>query len=290
MIFCKKSNSSSNSIINNIHFSKEQCDTLYEAILIDDDITLNAKLPDKIIFNYTQEQITENLAICYQLWDEGIHEPGFNSILDTLCQGRMLSETEKALFKKVRAKFKHLRCGFRLFDQRHQTPFMIGKLTSLMGVLQDAFKNNHIYLVKFYAKALKLVWTTSLFSYIEKEASHLLPCNIEDFYKTIRKLVANANNLSKQQKITPHDFHVIRKQISLITAIYTNFMVLYPSEYHKQIFVYMATINGMMGDYHDKLIQNKLKKTQDYFFDHIHIPEEILTRLNVFIENFQRSF
>ena len=58
-------------ISNQALFSKAQCDQLFAAVLVHDGIYPDAKLPDAIHLDYSQEQLTQCYRICHQLWQEG---------------------------------------------------------------------------------------------------------------------------------------------------------------------------------------------------------------------------
>jgi hypothetical protein len=54
---------------------------------------------------------------------------------------------------------------------------------------------------------------------------------------------------------------------------------LYPSAVHDQIAAYIATINGLMGNFHDGLMSAKLDGRMDYYKDRFVLQEEVRTRL-----------
>ncbi|MBI0083777.1 hypothetical protein H3T52_08675 [Commensalibacter sp. M0402] len=269
------------------HFSRFQCDQLYEMILVDDEIHLNVSLPDKLVFDYTQDQLIDGFMISRQLWVEGVMEPAFMNILHSLRYSCHLSKENKAVYKKVRAKFKHLCYAYRAFDERHCRPYWLGKMTGLLGKLQDGFKNRKSFIVKPRAVFLDYIWHEKGLYLLKREVNCFFPCNLKSFVKYFRKrLEIIKKELETHVTITAHEFHNMRKTISMIAATYGTFDVLFPSDYHHQTFQYLSTINGMMGDYHDELVEKKLNKIQNYYFDRFMIPEEIKNRLNTFAGRF----
>lgn len=269
------------------HFSRLQCDQLYEMILVDDEIHPNVLLPDQFIFNYTQDQLIEGFMISRQLWLEGIMEPAFMNILHSLRFSCDLSDEEKAIYKKVRAKFKHLCYAYRAFDERHRRPYWLGKMTGLLGKLQDGFKNKKPLIVVPRATLLDYLWHEKGLFFLKQEVNCFFPSNLSSFIQSFRKkLEIIKNEIDTRSTITSHEFHNLRKTISMIAATYGTFDVLFPSDNHHKIFQYLSTINGLMGNFHDELIEKKLNNTQNYYFDQFAMPEEIKTRLTIFTDRF----
>lgn len=270
------------------YFSEHQCQQLYGMICVDDEINLQSTLPAQINFNYRQKQLIEGFIISRQLWLEGITEKRFPKIIHQLCSSYEISEEDKVIYKMVRAKFKHLCYAFRGFDSRHKRPFLLGHTTGLLGIIQDGFKNKKNNIVIPNALLLNTLWNNKGLSLLKREAFRFFPCDVESFANTIHKRVAFIQNeIIQNPTFSAHQFHILRKQMSMLSAVYGTLDVLFPSPYHHQVFQYLATINGLMGDYHDILIEKKLNKTQNYFFDRFIIPAEISSRLTVFTKHFK---
>lgn len=270
-------------------FSEQQCQQLYDMICVDDEINLQSTLPDQIHFNYTQKQLIQAFIISRQLWLDGIMEKRFPKIIHLLCSSYEISEEDKVIYKMVRAKFKHLCYAFRGFDNRHKRPFSLGHTTGLLGIIQDGFKNKKNNIVIPNALLLNALWNNKGLSFLKREVFRFTPCDVGGFTTAIHKRVAFIENeITQSQIFSAHQFHILRKQMSMLSAVYGTLDVLFPSPYHHQTFQYLATINGLMGDYHDTLIEKRLNKKQNYFFDRFAIPEEISSRLTVFINRFRK--
>ncbi|CAI3953028.1 hypothetical protein [Commensalibacter communis] len=270
------------------HFSEQQCNQLYDMICVDDQINLDVTLPNKITFEYTQKQFIESFMISRRLWLEGIVDQQFPKIIRGLCASSKITEENKVIYKMVRAKFKHLCYAYRGFDARHKRPFLLGNITGLLGLIQDGFKNDKSSIVIPNAILLNSLWNEQGLSFLKREAYRYFPCDLADFTFTLHKNVRFIQQqIQNNSTLSAHEFHTLRKQMSMFSALYGTFDVLYSSPYHHQVFQYLATINGLMGDYHDILIENKLNKTQNYFFDRFILPENISTRLAIFIKYFQ---
>lgn len=269
------------------HYSENQCQQLYDMICVDDEVNLQSVLPAKIDFNYTQKQLIESFMISRQLWLEGITEKRFSGIVNQLCSSCHISEEDKVIYKMVRAKFKHLCYAYRGFDARHKRPFLLGNITGLLGIIQDGFKHKKANIVIPNALLLKALWNKKGHSLLQKEVYRFFPCDVASFISAVDKRVTFIQNETRQNPtVTAHQFHTLRKQMSMLSAVYGTFDVLFPSPYHHQTFQYLATINGLMGNYHDILIEKKINKTQNYFFNHFTIPAEISSRLANFIKHF----
>lgn len=272
------------------HFSEAQCDQLYDMIMVDDEIHLEVNLPDVLEFDYTSSQLVESFQICHQLWSEGLEEAGFVEILRSLCRFQTLSVEEKALYKKVRAKFKHLCYAYQAFDRRHQKPYWLDRATGFLGKLQDGFKNHKEWIVRPRASFLKMVWNAWGFAFLEQKAADFQPCDLDSFVQNFQKRIAIIKRqIHSGPTLSSYQFHSLRKHVSLFAATFGTFDVLYPSVPHHQLFQYIATINGLMGDFHDQLIERKLNGQQNYYFDHFTMPDVILERLKNLITHFENA-
>ncbi|EHD13102.1 hypothetical protein CIN_18390 [Commensalibacter intestini A911] len=269
-------------------FSQQQCDQLYDMICVDDEINLDITLPSTIDFQYTQQQLIESFMICRKVWLDGILDQRFSKIIRSLCTTSIISEEDKVIYKMMRAKFKHLCYAYRGFDARHKRPFLLGNITGLLGMIQDGFKNHKSSIVIPNAILLNALWNEQGLSLLKREVYRFFPCDLDDFKSAIHKrAIFIQKEIHKNQTLSAHQFHILRKQMSMFSALYGTFDVLYPSSYHHQTFQYLATINGLMGDYHDVLIEKKINRTQNYFFDQFSLPKEISQRLNIFIKAFR---
>ena len=62
-------------------------------------------------------------------------------------------------------------------------------------------------------------------------------------------------------------------------------MTIEPTDNHIQIAAYIATINGMMGNFHDVLMSQKLNGMIDYHRDRFAVPDEIRQRLQKLVSS-----
>lgn len=271
-------------------YSAQQCNDLFEAILVDDVVNLDASLPDQIHLDYKQEQLVECFEICRQVWFEGFDSNVLNEMLKKLRKSCGFTKDEQLIYKHIRAKFKQLRFAFANFDKKHKYPFFLNAITVLMGTLQDAFKNRHDNLTRRYVILLQLFLMRMPKSLVYRDVNGFKPCGVEDFReKTLSGVDFIRKSLDKNQ-VTGRQFHNIRKIISRQASFYVALTVLYPSKYHSDVFRYLSTINGMMGRMNDVLVEKELNGVLDYHKDLIEIPEDIKNYLRIVVDKHMHLF
>ncbi len=262
-----------------ILFSKEQCDELFAAVLVHDQLYPNATLPDSIHLNYSSEQLNECFQICQQLWQAGPNRVQLKSMIEKIYSQGELDAKDQYAYYCMRAKIKHLRFAFVMFDKRHRYPRIFHCMTAVMGHLQDVLKNAQHSSVKFAALLVGLFLSRPFYAMAAKEVEQFEPSSIESFRQyVLDEMHYIRMNLAKGP-VTSHEFHEMRKVISRQVAMYDNFKTLYPSPYHQSISQCVSTLNGLMGSLHDELIAKKFDKSQHYYKDKFIMPDEIRQRL-----------
>ena len=76
-------------------FPTAQCDALFAAVLVHDDLHPDAALPGTIRLEYTQEQLAACYRICLQLWQEGVDRAALREIIGKIGRERSLSAEEQ---------------------------------------------------------------------------------------------------------------------------------------------------------------------------------------------------
>ena len=89
----------------------------------------------------------------------------------------------------------------------------------------------------------------------------------------------------QSESITAREFHDTRKIISRYRACFATIVTLEPSRHHIQVAAYIATINGLMGNFHDVLMSNKLNGTLDYHRDRFTLQDEVRERLEKLVSS-----
>jgi len=267
-------------------FSSEQCDALFAAVLVHDERYPDATLPDKIHLDYTQEQLSQCYRICQQLWREGPNREALSQMVDKIYRQGKLNEQDQYEYYCMRAKIKHLRFAFIMFDSSHRYPRVFHWMTAVMGHLQDVLKNAAHSSVWPAALLVRLFLSKPLYAIAVKEIEGFQPSTVESFQQYINNEINFIRlNLAKD-KVTSHEFHDMRKVISRQVAMYDNLKTLYPSAYHQSISKFVSNLNGLMGSMHDELIVKKFNKTQDYYKDTFIMPEEIRLCLKALTEKY----
>ena len=267
-------------------FSATECDALFAAVLVHDELYPEAILPDAIHLDYTQEQLSQCYQICQQLWQEGPNRQALSQMVDKIYKQDNLNEQDQYEYYCMRAKIKHLRFAFIMFDKSHRYPRVFHWMTAVMGHLQDVLKNAAHSSVWPAALLVRLFLSKPLYAIAVKEIKGFQSSTVDSFRRYIKNEINFIRlNLAKDE-ITSHEFHDMRKVISRQVAMYDNFKTLYPSAYHQSISKFVSTLNGLMGSMHDELIAKKFNKTQDYYKDAFVMPEEIRFRLKEYTEKY----
>ena len=261
-------------------FSLQQCDALFAAVLVHDDIDLDAKLPDKIHLDYSQEQFEQCYRLCQQIWQQGVTREILLATVKKIYSQGYLDQKDQLKFKYIRAKMKHFRFACVTFGKEHRYPKRYSQTTRYLGRLQDALKNKQHENILFTVFRLRILLNKVIYSLIVKrEIENFQITTPALFYQhVINEIDFLRKNLAKD-KVTGKEFHEMRKVISQQVALYDNLKILYPSDYHDAMSRFLSTINGLMGSRHDTLIAGKFEGEDNYYIHTFEIPEEIKQRL-----------
>ncbi|WP_407899754.1 hypothetical protein [Ferrigenium sp. UT5] len=270
-------------------FALSQCDALFAAVLVHDDLYPEARLPDVIQLNYSRQQLATCYYLCRQLWLEGVERRALQEMIVAIQARHALPPEQQLAFKYVRAKFKHLRFAFVACDERHRYPLVFHWLTGIMGNLQDAVKNKHGGAVRRAALVSRLLLSRLPFALLTREINRFQPSTTASFRRYVQQQIAFISGHLSREKVTSKEFHEMRKVISRLVALYDNLKILFPSPDHDSISRYLSTLNGLMGSYHDELISKKFTGSHDYYADAFAIPADIRLRLGVMTEKFARA-
>ena len=268
-----------NQVARPVNFSASECDALFSAVLVHDQLYPDAVLPDTIHLDYTSEQLNECFQICQQLWQAGPNRQYLKQMIDKIYSLGELDAEDQYAYYCMRAKIKHLRFAFVMFDEKHKYPMIFHWMTAVMGHLQDVLKNAEHSSVKFAALLVKLFLSKPFYAMASNEIEKFQPSSVESFRQYVLDEMHDIRMNLAKGPVTSHEFHEMRKVISRQVAMYDNFKTLYPSAYHQSISQCVSTLNGLMGSLHDELIAKKFDKTQHYYKDKFVIPDEIRLRL-----------
>jgi hypothetical protein len=257
----------------------EQCDTLFAAIQVHDEIHLDAVLPETMHLDYTPDQFERSFLLARQLWDSGVQRRALIGLATKLASGRRLAPADMDEFKDIRARFKQLRFASMIFDESHRYSPALHQFTKTMGHLQDALKNGRMFGVTVRAVMLRLLLTPLAYRRMKRGLDRFRPSSQAHFRAYVNGELDVIRAFLAKPGVTGKEFHEVRKIASRLMAIYDSMNTLYPSAYHRQITLFISTINGMMGGMHDGLIERRLSGEQDYHAETFPLAPEIGQRL-----------
>jgi hypothetical protein len=257
------------------------CDALFVQVLDNDVIDLGLSLRLPIRFDYTLEQTARCFDLCAALWRRGTDRQRIIDLTRKILSGGKITEAMIEEFKHFRARFKHLRFAFAVFGARHRYPPFVDLFTSVMGNLQDAFKNHQLRDMAIQGRAQLLLLCRPIFALANREIARFQPADRASFARYMRAQIAKIDAFLRQESVTAHEFHEARKVISRFRGCYGTLVVAFPSPEHDQIAAFIATINGLMGNFHDVLIERKIRSEMDYKKDRFTLQNDIRERLDM---------
>ena len=257
----------------------KRCDALFAEILKNDVIDPDAQLPDKIDLDFVGEQFEDFFSVSRELWRQWLVREELVRIANKLYRDCWIDKDDRLIFKHVRVRFKHLRFAFAVFDDRHRYPLCFDAITSVMGNLQDAFKNDRLASVRRNALLLRVLLNGTLFNLVIDETSRFRPTTPEKFRRYLKTQAIEIARLLESDLTTAKAFHDTRKIISRYRACFATIVTIRPTDNNIRVAAYLATINGLMGNFHDILMAKKLNGTLDYHRDRFAMQDEIRQRL-----------
>lgn len=260
-------------------FTDEQCDALFAAVLVDDVVDAHTELPDVIDLDFSERQLSDCFVLCRQLWKRGVQRDALLALAVKLWRDRDLCPEDRLAFKYARAKFKHLRFAFALYDARHRYPRMLDWMTTAMGHLQDAFKNQRRAAVAREAALSRLFLAAGPQRLLANEIDRFTPSTTTEFRSYILKQVVRLRGMLSEDAVTGAQFHATRKIISRQVSFYDSLRTIEPSRQAFLMSRSLAAINGLMGEMHDELVEQRIAGTRDYHREPFPLPDEIRLRL-----------
>jgi hypothetical protein len=270
-------------------FSAAQCDALFKALLLHDEINLDVSLPTAHPECYSQKQLSEYFYLSLQLWREGLSREQLQEMIDKIYHQGNLNADDKHSFYCMRAKIKHLRYAFLMFDKNHRYPRMFHWMAAVMGYMQDLLKSSQQSSVKRVALVVKLFLSKPIYSLLVKRFDKFIPSSSENFQKYLDDSIYFIKSKLIKDKLTSHEFHEVRRVISRFVTFYNCIYILYPDNYQYVVLLYLRTINGLMGSVHDELIVASFNKTQNYHKDTFEMPTVIKQRLISYVDFYKNQ-
>lgn len=265
------------------HFPPQALETLFEAILVDDVVDPHVALPEARPTGFSAVQITECFHLCRQLWVEGISYSQAQSLIKNIIKHRDLSPSERLDYKYIRAKYKHMGFSFILYTYRHKRPFLYEVTSTLMGEVQDAFRNGLPKKTLYLGILLKVFFSAPFEKLRRKSVLDAAPY-IDNFYDNLKKDIQKIPKYLNTDSVTPAQFHSVRKIISRHVSFFDTLRTLYPCEDYYKMSRFLSAINGLMGEEHDVLVEQAFSGKLNYHKDKIIIPARVKELLEELIK------
>ena len=259
-------------------FAAEQIAALKAAIAVDDVVDAEITLPHSISRTYSQEQLVAAFRLARQWWRQGFDPETLATTSGRLQSGRAPDAADLQEFKDIRARFKHLRFAFVLYAADHRCPALFKALTTAMGQLQDGLKQDPPR-TAWSGRLLTLLLTRPSLRLINPTVDRLTPSDSADYARFVSAQMASLRTMLAQPAITASQFHAARKIVSRQVAFHDNFRVLFPADEHVVMSRYLAAINGLMGQQHDRLVRESVRGELDYAHASFPVPDDIRRRL-----------
>ena len=267
-------------------FTAAQRDRLFDAILVDDVVDAETRLPARIGFDYPADTLQACFALCRDLWSTGFDRPMLVAMIAQLLRGRPLDDLQRRRFKAVRAKFKHFRYAYRLYGADHQVPQSFDRVTIVMGKLQDAIRNHQRAATISHALALRLLLSRPFVRRLERDARNVAMTDAASFRRMFEDDAARLTTLIAQPTVSGRELHAGRKIIGRQVSFYDTLRTLAPSQDAYDMSRSLSAINGLMGELHDELIEEKMIDSTAYDSDRFAMPADIARRLAELVAGF----
>ena len=264
-------------------FSAAQLEALYDAIQVDDVIDDTVTLPASVPLDLDRAQLIDGFRVSRQLWRAGFDRRALIAMTHVLSRGEPFDAAAQARFKHVRAKFKHQRFAFVLYDSRHRCPTTFKSITTIMGVLQDAFRGERRAEVKRYAGLLRLSLGGVFLGMLNRDVDTLMPSDGADFRRFVEKEMVALSAMLERDTITGHQFHAARKVVSRQVSFHDDMRTIHSTPEHHAMARYLSAINGLMGRYHDELVLRGASGALDYAREGFVLPEDIRAMLDALV-------
>ena len=271
-------------------FPAAQCEALFQAVLIDDEVDAETPLPDHVTLDHGQPLLIDGFRLCRQLWIEGVERAELLQLLNRLARERDLGPADRLRFKYARAKLKHLRFACALYRADHRYPPVMNAMTTAFGHLQDAFKNGQRGRVMREAWLCRAFLAAPVQAVLRREHDRLLPTGTAGFRRYLAQEVGGLEAALAHPTVTGVQFHATRKIASRLVSFYDTMRTLRPAEeeFHRMSRA-VAAVNGLMGSMHDVLVERRVAGVQDYHHEAFPLPEDIRARIGALAVRYRAS-
>jgi len=261
-----------------------QLETLMQNILDDDVINLLVPSPMAPAPDLTHLEIAGCYRLAWQLLVTGVDIPATRQLVSVIAIKGSATAEQALQFKYMRARFKKMRFACANYSEQHTYPENLDSITRLMGRFQDAFKNGQRGRLMWFGIKLWLRLRDDLFSTLHRtltDAGLSTPESIRHYIEKENEHLAKASYADAS--LTARQFHDLRKIISRRIALSDTRRALSPSPEYDALSLFLATINGLMGQMHDDLVIKKIENRLIYEQELFKFPEEISSRIRALI-------
>ena len=245
-------------------FSDQQLNRLFEAILVNDVAEDHVTLPETIPASFTDDVVRDCFDLSHELWARQVDRRALAVLVDRLVLSADLDSRERVSFKHIRAKFKHMRFACVLYTTRHQSPILFKSMTTLMGHVQDAFRNGHSLKTRLYALVLRIMIISPYWRMMERELSRMKLETGPAFEQYLRGQISALSDSLRADRMTAHPFHALRKIVSRQVSFFDDYRTIFPDNRSDVMARYLSDLNGRMGRMHDDLVLKHAKGEQNY--------------------------
>mgnify|MGYP001310487166 CR=1 FL=1 len=264
-------------------FPEAMPDRLFDYILENDVVTEDCVPPADIPMQFSDTEIVDAFRLARQLFSRRLDINLFRRLTATLAIKSDLSAPDRLAFKHARAKFKQVRFAKANFDKRHVYPPCLNLTTAVLGHLQDDFKNGHSVRTRARGVLACALLSPVPFMLILRELRDFRPVSADGLREWTGDENRRLQNIMAKPELTAREFHSTRKIISRRVSLYDTLRVITPSPALDQTSRFLATLNGLMGALHDKLVEEKARGARDYNNEVFPMPRNIRDRLTALV-------
>lgn len=264
-------------------FAQDRMEALFLAVEMDDVVDPVVSLPDPILLACDAETMRDCFALCLQFWHERADRVQMRELVDLLLLSGDLPHDARVRYKHIRAACKQMRFALVLYGRRHKAPLLFRVAVATMGHLQDAFRNRRRWAVTGYGLALRVLLSPPVWLAVRREVSGARLDDAQGFRAFHMAEFRRLKEWLKDEPLTGHRFHMMRKVVSRQVSFYDCMRTLRHDDQVYRMSRFLSAINGLMGSLHDELVEQAAHGRRDYHGDDVPMPPDIAERLSALV-------
>jgi hypothetical protein len=245
-------------------FPAETLRRLYDAVDVDDAVDSAVALPEPIVLACPDAMLRQCYALCLQFWQEGAARRDLLRLVNKLLHNEALSADERLEYKNIRARYKHLRFAERLYRKDHRTGYLFDRTTITLGKLQDAFRSGRRGAIVRYGLKLRVMLSRPVWFLVRYGVEHARLDGEAGVFAFQQAEMRHLKETLASDTFAGHEFHRVRKIVSMIVSYYDTLRSLEPNEHAYKMSRFLAAINGLMGARHDEMVAEAHAGRRDY--------------------------